>query len=244
MNPINITLIILSILTVISLGTFLYFYMNKTKKNNSKNVSSRIKGMEVFHIYNNTHTYPMAKEKCKMYGGRLATESEVRRAYQDGANWCNYGWSHGQKILFPAQKQAVDFEDAAISKMNPKKCGLINTNKCQKEGVNGSFYPNPNLKVGVNCYGLRPEYLQNDDKLRIKDDKERKEKIEKIRKYDQSRKNELLKQKNQERLRENVRKSIANDMISDYNNVLNKPRYETESNDKVKFFENQEAVFP
>ena len=33
-------------------------------------------------------------------------------------------------------------------------------------------------------------------------------------------------------------------MISDYNNVLNKPRYETESNNKVKFFENQEAVFP
>ena len=65
MNPINITLIILSILTVISLGTFLYFYMNKTKKNNSKNsknVSARIKGMEVFHIYNNTHTYPMAKK--------------------------------------------------------------------------------------------------------------------------------------------------------------------------------------
>ena len=56
--------------------------------------------MEVFHIYNNTHTYPMAKEKCKMYGGRLATESEVRRAYQDGANWCNYGWSHGQKYYF------------------------------------------------------------------------------------------------------------------------------------------------
>ena len=55
---------------------------------------------------------------------------------------------------------------------------------------------------------------------------------------------ELLKQRNQERLRENVRKSIANDMISDYNNVLNKPRYETESNNKVKFFENQEAVFP
>ena len=110
MNPINITLIILSILTVISLGTFLYFYMNKTNKNskNSKNISNRIKGMEVFHIYNNTHTYPMAKEKCKMYGGRLATESEVRRAYQDGANWCNYGWSADGQALFPTQEKTYN----------------------------------------------------------------------------------------------------------------------------------------
>ena len=68
--------------------------------------------------------------------------------------------------------------------------------------------------------------------------------IEKIRRHDQSYKNELLKQRNQERLRENVRKSIVNDMISDYNNVVNKPRYETVRNDKVKFFENQEADFP
>lgn len=249
MNPINITLTILSILTVISLGAFLYFYMNKNKSNqnkpdNTKKSSNRVKGMEVYHIYNNTHTYPMAKEKCKMYGGRLATESEVRRAHEDGANWCNYGWSHGQKILFPAQKQAVDFEDVAISKINPKKCDWHNNNKCQKEGVNGGYYSNPNLKVGINCFGLRPEYLKNDDKLRTKDDKERKEVIEKIRKHDQSYKNELLKQRNQERLRENVRKSIVNDMISDYNNVVNKPRYETVSNDKVKFFENQEADFP
>jgi hypothetical protein len=246
MNLINIALIVLTLLTVVSGGLFLNFYMKKNDNNKEevKEIANRIKGMEVYHIYNNIHTYPMAKEKCKMYGGRLATEAEVRRAYKDGANWCNYGWSHGQKILFPAQKQAVDFEDAAISLMNPKKCGLVNNNKCQKEGVNGGYYPNPNLEVGVNCYGLRPEFLNNDDKLREKDDKKRKKIIEKMRKHDMGRKNELLKRKNLEKLKENVRKSITNDMISDYNNVVNKPNYEMVSNDKVKFFENQETEFP
>jgi uncharacterized protein YneF (UPF0154 family) len=263
MNLINIVLIILSLITVASGGIFIYLNMKKKEleKNNNNDVNnlkkyyknkeskvnevaSRIKGMEVYHIYNNTHTYPMAKEKCKMYGGRLATEAEVRRAYKDGANWCNYGWSHGQKILFPAQKQAVDFEEAAISLMNPKKCGLVNNNKCQKVGVNGGFYPNPNLEVGVNCYGLRPEFLDNDEKLRVKDDKKRKKLLEKIRKNDMGRKNELLKRKNLEKLKENVRKSIANDMISDYNSVVNKTDYEMISNDKLKFFEDQETEFP
>jgi len=48
---------------------------------------------EVFHIESNTYTYDDAKDVCKLLDARLATYEEVERAYQNGANWCSYGWS-------------------------------------------------------------------------------------------------------------------------------------------------------
>ena len=47
---------------------------------------------EVFHVESNTYTYDDAKGVCELLGARLATYEEVERAYQNGANWCSYGW--------------------------------------------------------------------------------------------------------------------------------------------------------
>lgn len=101
-----------------------------------------IKTEEVFHIANQDYNYNQAKCKCSAYGARLAKYSEIVDAYNKGANWCNYGWSEGQKAYYPVQKCYWD---------NSKEfCG-------KKPGINGGFFPNPHLKFGVNCFGVKPE---------------------------------------------------------------------------------------
>ena len=62
---------------------------------------------EVFNISNNKYTYEDAQAICKSYDASLATYDQIERAYNNGAEWCNYGWSDGQMILFPTQKYNV-----------------------------------------------------------------------------------------------------------------------------------------
>lgn len=51
---------------------------------------------EVFNISNNLYTYDDAQAICKSYDSRLATYNEVEDSYNDGGEWCNYGWSDAQ----------------------------------------------------------------------------------------------------------------------------------------------------
>ena len=103
---------------------------------------------EVFHIANQNYSYRQAKCKCEAYGGRLATEAELADAYNKGANWCSYGWSHGQKAYYPIQKCFWDKLQKGDRKWR-KSCG--------KPGLNGGFFPNKELRFGVNCYGIKPK---------------------------------------------------------------------------------------
>lgn len=107
---------------------------------------------EVFNIAQNLYTYSDAKAICKSYGARLATYDEIEQAYNDGAEWCNYGWSEGQSIYFPTQKKTWE-----VLQQDPKKKGL-----CGRPGVNGGYVKNPDLMVGVNCYGKKPRATEKD----------------------------------------------------------------------------------
>jgi hypothetical protein len=102
---------------------------------------------EVFNIPENMHTYNDAKALCKAFDARLATYKEVEDAYKNGAEWCNYGWSEDQMALFPTQKETWD-------KLQTIKG---HENDCGRPGVNGGHIANPNVKFGVNCYGMRPK---------------------------------------------------------------------------------------
>jgi hypothetical protein len=192
--------LILLIAIILALFSFLFFKYIRDKQ--SKNLVPYVMN-EVFHIYNNTHTYEMAREKCKLYGGRLATESEVKDAYNKGKNWCNYGWSEGQKILYPAQKKSVHLE---------KTSGTSDT-RCLKEGVVGGYYPNTGMRFGVNCYGVRPSEDENDLELKKVLDERRRKMEDKIKRKNQGMQNERLKTRNQERLKNEVRKSMRQDGI-------------------------------
>ena len=110
---------------------------------------------QVFNIPGNEYIYPDAKALCSAYGARLATYSEVEEAYNDGGEWCNYGWSDGQMALFPTQKKTYD------------KLQTIegHENDCGRPGVNGGFIANPKVKFGVNCYGYKPRMNSTEEEL-------------------------------------------------------------------------------
>ena len=101
---------------------------------------------EVFNIGNNIYTYNNAEEVCKAHGARLATYDEIENSYNNGAEWCNYGWSEGQMAYFPTQKSTWN----ELQKDDRLK------NACGRPGVNGGYMLNPNIKFGANCFGVKP----------------------------------------------------------------------------------------
>ena len=95
---------------------------------------------ELFHVPNQTFTYNEAKLFCKSIGVRLATLNEVKTSYLEGAQWYNMGWTDGQLGLYVLQPRFVRRYPSA---------GTI--------GVNGGYFRNTNLRMGVNCYGVKPK---------------------------------------------------------------------------------------
>lgn len=110
---------------------------------------------EVYNIPGNKYTYPDAKALCKAYGGRLASYEEIEKAYGDGGEWCNYGWSKDQMALYPTQMKT--WENLQKIKGHKHDCG--------RPGVNGGFIANPNVKFGVNCFGHKPKITDDERKL-------------------------------------------------------------------------------
>ena len=109
---------------------------------------------EVFNVSNNKYSYEDAQAVCGSYGAKLATYDQIEAAYNNGAEWCNYGWSDGQMAFFPTQKGTWD----KLQKFPKKK------NNCGRPGVNGGYIDNPYVKFGVNCYGKKPTPTENDRK--------------------------------------------------------------------------------
>jgi hypothetical protein len=101
---------------------------------------------EVFNVPDNTYTYDDAKAVCAAYGAKLASYDQVETAYQDGGEWCNYGWSDNQMALFPTQKET--WEKLQKIKGHEHDCG--------RPGINGGFIDNKDVQFGVNCYGYKP----------------------------------------------------------------------------------------
>jgi hypothetical protein len=99
---------------------------------------------EVFNIPGNYYGYDMAKNLCSAYGARLAKYDEVEDAYENGAEWCNYGWSEGQMALFPTQQDTFN----KLQKVEGHE------HDCGRPGINGGFMANPKVKYGVNTDSL------------------------------------------------------------------------------------------
>jgi hypothetical protein len=101
---------------------------------------------EVYNISNNLYTYEDANAVCKAMGSRLATYNEIEDAYTNGAEWSTYGWSEDQHAYFPTQKDTW----AKLQKVKGHEHDL------GRPGVNGGYFSNPNVRFGVNCYGVKP----------------------------------------------------------------------------------------
>jgi len=110
---------------------------------------------QVFNIPGNYYTYENAKSLCTAYGAELATYDQIEKTYNNGAEWCNYGWSANQLALFPTQKNTYD----NLQKI-PK-----HENDCGRPGINGGYIANPNVKFGANCYGYKPKITSEEEEL-------------------------------------------------------------------------------
>lgn len=102
----------------------------------------------VFNVATNKYTYADAEPLCKALGAELATYDQVKQAWDDGADWCNYGWVKGQTAIYPTQQKTFDKLQTAATDDERMSCGL--------PGINGGYMDNPDLRFGVNCYGDRP----------------------------------------------------------------------------------------
>lgn len=111
---------------------------------------------EVFNVSKNIYTYADAPAVCAALGGELATYEQVKEAYANGADWCNYGWVKGQMAIYPTQKETYE----KLQKGAPEY-----RNACGQVGVNGGYFDNPELRFGVNCFGKRPPKNATDELL-------------------------------------------------------------------------------
>lgn len=102
---------------------------------------------QVFHIPKNIYTYDDAKALCKAYGADLANYEQIEKAYNNGAEWCGYGWSDKQMALYPTQQKT--YNKLQNIKGHEHNCG--------RPGINGGYIANPNVRFGANCYGYKPD---------------------------------------------------------------------------------------
>jgi hypothetical protein len=127
---------------------------NVVKDSSGNKIKQTVKSpmKEVFNISNNLYSYDDAQAICRSYGADLATYDQVEQTYNNGGEWCNYGWSANQMILFPTQK----------STWNKLQTTEKHKNDCGRPGVNGGYIANPYVKFGVNCYGVKPKATSDD----------------------------------------------------------------------------------
>ena len=70
--------------------------------------SSESTTSQVFNIPGNNYSYDDAIELCKAYGAEIANYSQLENAYNEGANWCNYGWIDKSEAYYPLQADIDD----------------------------------------------------------------------------------------------------------------------------------------
>jgi hypothetical protein len=110
---------------------------------------------QVYNIPGNYYDYENAKAMCKAYGADLATYEQIEDAYENGGEWCNYGWSSGQMALFPTQQKTFD------NLQNIPK----HEHDCGRPGINGGFIGNPRVRFGVNCFGYKPKITSEEEEM-------------------------------------------------------------------------------
>jgi hypothetical protein len=108
-------------------------------------IKPRIK--QVFNIPEQQFNYQDAKSVCKAFDAELATVDQMDEAYKQGADWCNMGWADNQLGLYPTQQSTYDKLQTIPG--HEHDCGI--------PGVNGGYISSSQTKLGVNCYGVKPD---------------------------------------------------------------------------------------
>jgi hypothetical protein len=117
-----------------------------TKKHKKPNpISLDTSKQQTYHVQGR-YDYMNAKAICKAYNGQIANIKQVTDAYDKGAEWCDYGWSDDNMVLYPTQYKSWE---------SYQQVG--NKEQCGRPGVNGGYNNNILQKFGVNCFGKKPK---------------------------------------------------------------------------------------
>lgn len=119
--------------------------VNPVEDSDKSDDSDKLGRVQPYHI-NGRFDYPTSRAVCKAYGAKLATLDQIKEAYDRGGEWCDYGWSEDQMVLYPTQKASWQKYQETD---DPKQCGI--------PGVNGGYNIRTNQKLGVNCFGKKPD---------------------------------------------------------------------------------------
>lgn len=133
--------------------------LNQADTEHQKNIIDKIIPMgnpQVFNVSQNDYSFYDAEPLCRALGSELATYDQVKEAWSKGADWCNYGWVKGQAAIYPIQEDTWKRIQSGPDE---------NKNSCGMPGLNGGYFDNPELKFGVNCYGVKPPQSQYDQEL-------------------------------------------------------------------------------
>ena len=112
---------------------------NSIEENNDTTNSQSRK--EVFLVDNNIFSKSDASKVCKgLFNGTIANKEQLNENYNNGANWCNYGWDNDGEAYYPLQSDT-------------------NNSACEgSKGLNGGKMPtDASIKLGALCYGVKPE---------------------------------------------------------------------------------------
>jgi hypothetical protein len=118
-----------------------------------------VSNKEVFNVSSNDYTYYDAEPLCRALGAELATYDQVKDAWENGADWCNYGWVKGQVAVYPTQRETWEKIQGGPDE-EKEACGM--------PGINGGYFDNPEMKFGVTCYGDKPAQSANDERILVK----------------------------------------------------------------------------
>lgn len=93
---------------------------------------------EVFLVKSNIFNKDESNKVCKaLFNSRAATREELNADYNNGANWCNYGWTMDGSAYYPLQNNSD----------TPMCVG--------SKGLNGGALDGA-PKLGITCYGTKP----------------------------------------------------------------------------------------
>jgi len=119
-------------------------------KRNSVEVAP-IDKKEPFLINNNIFLKQDRSKVCKeLFNSDVATKEQLNESFFNGANWCNYGWANDGNAYYPLQNETND----ATCKGNI--------------GLNGGTMEDKDYKLGVICYGVKPDENKYTDLIKIK----------------------------------------------------------------------------
>lgn len=89
---------------------------------------------QLYHVFKNIYSYTEAEEECKRRKAKLATKDDLVKAFDEGADWCSFGWVKGKEAYVPNRN----------TKCLPT-VGLLSAGNIPET-----------TKIGANCYGSAP----------------------------------------------------------------------------------------